>query len=408
MKILFVNKFFFPHGGAEVSLFETEKILRDKGHKVVNFSMKHPMNFSSDFDKYFVSYIDYEKEGIKNEIKASFRLLYSFEAKRKIERLIRDEKPDIVHLNNIYHQISPSIIHSVKKFKIPLVMSLRDYKLICASYHMLHDGNVCEACSNGKYYNCFFKKCVKNSRIKSLLNTIEMYLHHNILHIYDLIDVFISPSKFLKTKIEENGFKGKIYYLPNFVITSSFKPKYDWQENSIVYFGTLTKQKGLFTLIEAVKDLNVKLKIIGEGPLHDALINKVAVERLRNIVFLGYMNAENLAKEIYKSKFVVLPSEWYENNPRTIIESFALGKPVIGSRIGGIPELIKDNLTGLTFNTGNADDLRSGIEYLLKNQHKISNFGIRARKFIEENLNEEKHYEKLMEIYSNAIDKNNQ
>jgi len=403
MKVLLVNKFFYPKGGAEKSYFETGKLLENKNHKVIYFSMCNPRNVSSYYNKFFLSNINYDKENIRNIIKASLRLLYSFEAREKIENLIKKERPDVAHLNNVYHQMSPSILHSLKKFKIPIVMSLRDYKMVCASYSMINNGNLCEACKGGNYYQCFLKGCVKNSRLKSLLNTIEMYFHHKLLKIYDLVDLLISPSKFLKMKMLEMGLKKKIVHLPNFVRLKNYKPSFYWKEESIVYFGRLEKIKGLFTLIEAVKDLNINLKIIGEGTLEDSLKRRIIESKIKNVNLMGYMSDLNLHKEIKNSMFIVLPSEWYENNPRAIIEGFALGKPAIGSRIGGIPELIKDSLTGFTFETGNVADLRLKIEYLLNNQHEISKLGINARKFVEEKLNEDIHYEKLMEIYSTAM-----
>lgn len=405
MKILLANKYFFHKGGAEISFFETAKLLENKGYKVIFFSMRHSQNYSSEYEKYFVSNVDYDKKGFRYEMAISLKLLYSFEAKRKIEELIEREKPDMAHLNNIYHQISPSILHSLRKFRIPMIMTLRDYKMVCASYSMLNNGSVCDVCKDGRYYNCFFRGCVKNSRAKSLLNTIEMYLHHKILHLYDLVDFFISPSRFLKSKLEEMGFKGEIVYLPNFVNIEDYQPQYEYEENSIVYFGRLSKEKGLFTLIEAVKGLDVKLKIIGEGPIRESLEHRAKSKEIKNIEFLGYKSGEELKNEIRKSMFVVLPSEWYENNPRSIIEGFALGKPAAGSRIGGIPELVKDKETGFTFEPGNAKDLSEKIKELLVNKSLLKKMGENARRFVEVELNQEVHYKKLIEIYNAAMDR---
>ena len=268
MKILLSNKFFFIKGGAENSFFLTAKVLKKGGHEVSFFSMSHSRNIPSKYDKYFVSNVDYEKNELRNAVRVSHKLLYSFEAKRNIVKLIKDEKPDIVHLNNIYHQLSPSILHAIKQFDLPVVMSLRDYKMVCASYLRLSKGKVCDACKGGSYYHCFLKSCVKESSLKSLLSTIEMYLHHKIFHIYDLVDVFISPSQSLKSNLVEIGFKGNVVYLPNFVNTNNFVPKFNYKQKTIVYFGRLSREKGLETLIDAVKDIkDVYLKIIGEGPL---------------------------------------------------------------------------------------------------------------------------------------------
>lgn len=405
IKVLLVNKYFFRKGGAEVSFFETSKLLESNGHKVVHFSMHHPRNLSTKYQKYFMSNVDYEKKGVINALRASSRILYSFEAKSKLEKLLREESPDIAHLNNIYHQISPSIIHSLKKFNIPIVMSLRDFKMTCASYSLINNGHICEVCKGGKYYHCFINSCVKDSKLKSLLSTIEMYLHHKIIQIYNDIDIFISPSRFLKLKLKEMGFKKKIIHLPNFLMINNVKPTFNWQEKSIVYFGRLIKEKGLFTLIEAVKNLNIKLKIIGEGPLKASLEEKAKSLRSKNIELHGFQESENLKKAIKKSMFVVLPSELYENNPRTIIEGFALGKPAVGTNIGGIPELIKNDKTGFTFEPGNVKDLRNKIEFLINHERKIIEFGKNARHYVETELSHDKHYKKLIQIYHEARSK---
>lgn len=404
MKILLANKFFYLKGGSEVSFFDTANLLEKMGHKAIFFSMQHSQNLSSVYEKYFVSNLDYEFNGFKNRISAASRLLYSFESKKKIERLIREERPDIAHLHNIHHQISPSVLHSLKKFNIPVILTLHDYKMVCPSYSMLCGEKICEACKSARYHNCLLKGCVKDSRIKSLLSTMEMYLHHKILRIYDIVDLFISPSRFLKDKLEEMGFRRKIVHLPNFIKLDKFTPEYNWDEKSIVYFGRLSREKGLFDLIEAVKNIKgIRLKIIGEGILEEEIKNKINIEDIDNVILLGYKRGEDLKNEIRKSMFVILPSTCFENNPRCIIEAFALGKPVIGSRIGGIPELVKDNQTGLTFEAGDPEDLRRKIEYLIDRPEKIIEMGRNARSFVEKEFNAEKHYRGLMEIYNQII-----
>ncbi len=403
MKILLGHKYFYPRSGAEKSFLQTVEILKKNGHKVSIFSMRHPRNFASEYDKFFVNNVDYDDKNALHSIHYAVKLLYSLHARRRIEALIRQERPDIAHLNNIYHQVSPSIIHSLKKWRIPIVMTLRDYKLVCASYSMFAGSGACEACKNEKYYHCVLKKCVKDSRLKSFLNTLEMYFHHSLLHIYNKIDVFISPSQFLKAKTREMGFKGHIEYLPNFVQVDEYQPRFDWQERSIVYFGRLSKEKGLVTLLKAMQGLpDIKLKIIGEGPLRGLLEQETKDLKLKNVGFLGYKNKDELNEEIKKSMFVVLPSEWYENNPRTIIEGFALGKPAVGARIGGIPELIRDNETGLLFEPGNVEDLKQKIEMQAADSDKIKQMGKNAWQFVEQELNEQKHYAGLMKIYEQA------
>jgi len=405
MRILLINKFLYPKGGDAISTLNTGKLLTAKGHKVIFWGMAHPSNPDYSYKDYFVSNVDFNKPtSLIRQIKAGLRIVYSLEAKRKIERLVKAEKPDIVHLNNFAHQISPSILDVFKKYKIPVVMTTHDYKLVCPIHFMLSNGKPCEKCKDGKYYQCLINICTKNSRLKSLLNTIEMYLHHKILHIYDLINISIAPSFFLKNKLDKMGFRGKIVLLPYFVQLKEYIPQYNWNNNSIVYFGRLSSEKGILTLIEAVKGLDITVKVIGEGPMKEILESKIESNKYNNINFLGYRKGESLKNEIGKSMFTISPSEWYENYPFSIIEAFSLGKPVIASRIGGIPELVKDERTGLMFEPGNSGDLRRKIEYLINKPDKIREMGQDARTFVEKELNAEKHYLRLIEIYERAIE----
>ena len=406
MKVLLVNKFFFPKGGDAVAYFATADLLRRKGHEPVFFSMAHPENLPSPFSKYFVENTDFNSGGgLIKQLKVATRILYSFEAKRKVERLLDDERPDIVHLHNICHQISPSIIDLFKKRAIPVVMTLHDYKLTCPVYTHLTNKGICESCKGGRFYNVLLKRCTKGSVVKSFINMAEMYLHHNILHIYEKADRFIAPSRFLMEKTKEMGFGGKIVHLSNFVDSTEYEPSYQWMGNSLVYFGRLSEEKGLITLLNAVKGLDVNLKIIGDGPQKDELLEKIDIDAIDNVTFLGYKTGEELYEEIKNAVFIVVPSEWYENNPRSIIESFAIGKPVIGARIGGIPELVKDGETGLTFEAGNADDLRVKVNLLFNDTDKVIEMGKKARKFVVDNYSSEIHYQGLMKIYDEAIEK---
>lgn len=408
MKILLINKFLYPKGGDAISTLATGKLLRDKGEEVSFWGMDYPENSGFPYRRYFVSPINFNKRGgIKSQFKAASRILYSREAKKKLEVFINlVGRPDIVHLNNIAHQISPSILHIFRKYRTPMVMTLRDYKLVCPAYLLLAKGQPCEKCKNGRYYWCFINRCTKDSYLKSLVNTLEMYLHHCLLNIYDLIDVFISPSQFLKQKFREMGFKREIFYLPNFLFLDEFIPDYHFKERAIVYVGRLSGEKGLFTLLEAFNGLECKLKIIGEGPQKENLKLKVEKEKIDNIDFLGYKSRDELKDIVRQAMALVLPSECYENNPRSILEAFALGKPVIASRMGGIPELVRDNETGLTFKAGDKLDLKNKILYLIKNIDRFEEMGRKARKFTEENFNPEKHYQKLLNIYQMAIDRN--
>jgi len=400
MKVLLVNKFLYAKGGDAISMLDTGRLLFAKGHQVIYWGMDHPSNSDYPHKEFFVSYVDLNKPGsIGRRIKITTNILYSFNARDKIERLVRLEKPDIVHLNNIAHQISPSILQVFRKYRIPVVMTLHDYKMVCASYLMINHGNICEACKDGNYHKCFLKKCVKNSRMKSFINMVEMYLHHRILHIYDSIDVFISPSLFLKKKLEDMGFNRKIIHLPNFIEDNGATLPHKTRVNTVLYFGRLSSEKGIKTLIKAVRGMDIELRILGTGPYENTLKRYVEAERIRNVFFLGYKTGNELTVEIRNALVVVIPSEWYENNPRTVLEAFSLGTPVIGARIGGIPELVQDYNTGLTFKPGNVDDLRRKLMYCIDNKKKVFEMGKTAQEFVCENFNQAQYYDKLMNIY---------
>jgi glycosyltransferase involved in cell wall biosynthesis len=406
MKVLLINKFLYPKGGDAVSTLATGRLLVEKGWEVVFWGMDSPETPDYPYKGLFVSNVNYTNgQNVLRQAKDALRIIYSFEARRKLGRLLDECRPDIVHLNNFAHQISPSVLDAIKRRGIPAVMTMRDYKMVCPSYSMLAHGMPCERCREGRYYHCLFNRCTKDSALKSLVNTVEMYVHHRMLHIYDKMDTYISPSRFLQEKVREMGLRGEIVYLPNFVDVEKFIPSYEGEEESIIYVGRLSHEKGIATLMDAVKDSRVTLKVIGDGPLKKELVSKVQEERIDNVVFLGYKTGRELHDEIRKSLFLVIPSEWYENNPRTVIEAFALGKPVIGARIGGIPELVKDWETGLTFTSGDARDLREKIEQLLDNPEKIPEMGRKARALVERELNPEIHYRSLLSIYERAIHK---
>lgn len=404
MKVLLVNKFFYLRGGDTRVFFSRAKLLKKNGHDVSFFSMLSRDNPDTPYSDYFVSNIDFNaKLGLLGNLKAAGRALYSYEARNKISRLIRDERPDIAHLHNICHHLSPSIIDALKTAGVPVVMTLHDYKLVCPAYSMLSRGVPCERCKQGKYYHCFFRKCTKGSALKSLLNTIEMYLHHRFLHIYDKVDVYISPSRFLVDKVREMGFSGKVVCLPNYIDISEHEPSYDLESNSIVYVGRLSEEKGVDTLIDAVRGLDIELKIIGDGPMRNELQRKVAGCGINNVRFLGFLNGPELQSEVKKSIFAVSPSRCYENSPNSVLEAFALGKPVVGARIGGIPELVIDGFSGLTFEPGNAADLREKIESLVSDESLVSLMGRNARDLVRKNHSPATHYTGLMDIYNNLL-----
>jgi glycosyltransferase involved in cell wall biosynthesis len=366
--------------------------------------MAHPDNPDYDSAQLFVPHVDLtQAHTLAEQIRISRNIIYSKEAKSRFAGMVDSFKPDIVHLHNFAHQISPSILDIVDKLNLPAVMTMHDYKLVCPAYTLLSKNRPCERCRKGRFHWCLLRQCIKDSYPKSLLNTIEMILHHRVWKIYDPIRIFIAPSRFLEDQCRRMGFKGKIIHLANFIRPRDCTADQTTQDGGICYFGRLSREKGLHTLLKAAEITRASIKIIGDGPIREELEAIKKNNRLDQVRFLGYLTGEDLNREIAASLAVVLPSEWYENNPLSILEAFSLGKPVIGARIGGIPELVEDGITGFTFEPGSHEQLAERIDHLLVHAHEATAMGAKAKTVVHDHHNPETHYDALMNIYKQAM-----
>ncbi|MBU0731984.1 glycosyltransferase [Patescibacteria group bacterium] len=346
MRILQINKYGYPKGGADKYFLNVSAALKKEGHQVYKFSMDEPK-------------------------KQHRSLFWSWSSDKTLKNIIKEFKPDVAHLHNIYHDFSSSILYVLKKHGVPSVMTLHDYKRICPNYRLYTKDAVCERCKYKKYINCFTHKCLKDSYILSLGGSCEAYLHQSILNSWDKnIDLYISPSKFLKNKFKEWDVKKDIEYLPNFVETKKTDVKRD---NYLLYFGRIEKEKGIEVLLDAMEQLpNERLVIAGKGSYQ--------VKDTDNVRYVGFV--KNVDELVSKAKLVIIPSLWYENNPLNALEAIALGTPILASDIGGIPELT-DNL----FKPGDATDLAN----------KILNYKDKGGK---QHISKEDHIEKLIKIYN--------
>jgi glycosyltransferase involved in cell wall biosynthesis len=317
--------------------------------------------------------------------------------------LLDAEPVDLAHIHNIYHQISPSILPLLKQRGLPVIMTLHDWKLICPNYRLYRQGKICEACKGQRYYQAVAKKCVMESRAASLLNCLEAYLHHR-LRIYESnVDYFICPSEFMKHKMAEHGLpENKLRVIHNGVEVQTFRSSSD-DCGFILYFGNLTEEKGVFTLLEAARFLKTKeIVVTGTGPAALPLREKAAHLGIKNIRFLGFVPEETLVATLRGASFTVIPSQWYENFPSSVLESMAYGKPVIGSRIGGIPEQVEDGVNGLLFEPGNAVDLAEKINYLAARPSLVREMGYNARRTVKTKYSMDRHYEQVMALYNEA------
>lgn len=406
MKILMVNKFFYIKGGSETYYFALKQLLEAKGHTVIDFSMKDEKNFDSPYLEYFVESVDYNGEmSKKQQLKAARNIIYSTEAKRKLEKLIQDTQPDIAHLHIFQHQLSPSILDVLKKYDIPTVYTAHDLKMLCLNYVMMTHGQLCEKCKNGHYLNCLKQKCVKNSILKSSINVLEGYLH-KWKRSYDTIDVIMTPSLFYRKKFMDFGIsKERVHHLSNFLDREcpEVEPAKD-KEQYFLYFGRLSVEKGVLTLIKAVENTKNLLYIVGKGPCLQEIEQYLKEHNMTNVKLLGFKSGKELINVVGNARAVILPSEWYENGPYSAIESLQLGRPVIGSELGGIPELIDGN--GKVFHHGDVEELRQILEQFPKpGTPDYQQYCMRSEEIFAENYMAESHYEKLLLMYEKAIQK---
>jgi glycosyltransferase involved in cell wall biosynthesis len=409
MKVILAHKFYHMTGGTEQYFRDLAAVLEQNGHDTIPFALQHPDNPATPYAKYFLPNLNYRDASpiyrLKNFGRIIGRTLYSWEARKHIEQIIREQQPNIAHLQSIEHHISPSILHSLKKYNIPIVQSVNTYKLVCASYRLflIEQNEICERCLYGKHYHAVQMRCVKSSLSASFLAMVEKYLH-DLMKIYHLVNCFIVSNDFMGMQLRNAGYPAdKIVKLLNPFMLDEYKANYEF-DNYILYFGRLDPEKGVMTLLEAMKQLpNVKLVVIGHGTQEESLSQFVAQNRLQNVEMVGPKWGKSLEPYLAKTKLVVVPSEWYEPSPYVIYQSLAMGKPVIGAKIGGIPDLITDD-TGLTFKPGDSVDLAMKIETLVHDEAKLSIMSRAARQWAEEKLAPQVYYDNLMSIYKDIIE----
>lgn len=405
MRVLAANKFYFVKGGAERYFFELKRILEERGDEVVPFAMEDPRNEPSEYSDLFVSHEGFENgTGPLRRLRAAVRVVYSVEARRKIEHLVDRVRPDIAHLHNVAHQLSPSIIRGLRSKGVPVVQTLHDYKLVCPSYQMMVDGENCERCANSRYYNAVVRRCMRRSLARSLTVCVEAYAHHLLGTYREGVRLFIAPSRSLRDRMVAHGVDAdRIVHLPYSIALDGYEPRYGWDGYG-VYVGRLSAGKGLNTLLSAASlARNVGVRVVGTGPLEGELTERAAREGLDNVEFMGYRTGDDLKALFGGALFVVVPSECYENSPLTVYEALALGKAVLGSTMGGIPELVDVGETGLLFEAGNPEALAERMRELHDDPSRAVEMGRAGRRKIEREYAPARHYERMMDIYERAI-----
>lgn len=399
MRILLVNKFHYLRGGSEKYYFELAQLLKSKGHTVGFFSMKHEENITTGDAEYFVEEIDLNTG---SKLKA-LDVIYSQENKRLMAKALEEFKPDIVHINNFQRQLSASIIDAIKEKNIPIVMTAHDLNPICPASIMLYNGEVCDDCITKGYAQCIKKKCVKGSTLKSTLGVMEKK-YYDIHKVFRKIDCIISPSEFNKNQLVNGKLKyNEIVALHNFV-NESERNEYVLGDYAF-YLGRLSKEKGILNLIEAIGDIpDAKLLIAGDGPERERIEAYISEHKLDGrITLLGYQNQDSIHKYITNSRFVVIPSICNENCPYSVLEAMEIGKPIVASRIGGIPELIADGENGYLYKADDINELKEKLMLMLDNDDKVNRFAQKSRELYESYYSPDSYYNELIKIYNKVM-----
>lgn len=361
MKVLLVNKFHYRKGGSETYYFTLAEALKDRGHEVIFFSMKDEKNVPCEQEKYFVPNASVNGS-IRSRINMATRAVYSKEAYQNMTRLLQDERPDLVMLNNIHRQITLSVIDAVKDFdpNLPIFWTMHDLMAACPAYVMLDgNGRICEQCLDGNFGHCVENRCIKGSLPMGVLAKYEAdFIRRKGL--YYKVDLYICPSEFNLRMLKRAGFTDRQMIMMRNPLPVD--ARYELSEGSgdyLLYFGRLAAEKGVRTLIDAAHNVGCRLEILGTGPMEQELKDYVKRIGADSITVLGYQSGQTLVDFIKGSRCVVVPSMWYENAPYSVIEAMALGKPLVVSNYGGLPELVEDGKNGYIYDAAGGDTVEA-------------------------------------------------
>lgn len=400
-KLLNVNNYHYRRGGSDVVYLEHAALMESLGWDSAYFSMHHPQNLATPWSEYFVDELEFgHSYGLLDKIAMAGKAVYSFEAQRKLGRLLDAFRPDLAHLHCIYHHLSPSILPTLSKAGVPVVMTAHDLKLACPAYKMLNEGGICERCKDGSVLNVIQHRCVRNSLGASTIVALESGLQRRMDTYRKYLDKVVVPSRFFMEKFIEWGWpRDKFVYIPNYVDAARFTPHYE-PGRYFLYFGRMAPEKGVATLLRAAHRAGVPLKLAGTGPIQDEL-KALNAELGGQAEFLGFQSGAALHTLIAEARAVVLPSEWYENAPMSVLESCALGTPVIGADIGGIPEMIEPDVTGWTFASRDVDGLAALLARVAAlPDAAVAERGRAARAMVAQRFNQDNYVSAMLALYA--------
>jgi len=429
MRFTIVNYRYFISGGPERYYFNIKEILERNGHDVIPFSVKSCRNVDAGgYEQYFLDIVDDEvyfaqtkKKTPKMILKSFTRMFYSLEAKEKMKRLLKDTKPDLVYIMQFHNKISPSIIDAACSLKIPVVHRISDFQYMCPNALFYNDKiGVCEDCLKGKRWSCVKYRCVLNSRVYSGIKMMAKWLH-DVMSVHKRVDAFVVPSEFTLQKLNVYGIPNeKLNHIPTFFNLKEINPQVDYKP-FVLFVGRIEKQKGLMTLVKAFENLPYELKIIGfsndgyEDELK-AYLGKPSKPTMNvestiaygingNIHFLGKMSFEEIVPYLKTCLCTTVPSEWYDNFPNVVLESYAFKKAVVATDFGSLQYMVEEGKTGLKFKYADIEDLKKKIIWMFEHPEDTRAMGEEGYKLIETKYSPEIHYQSLMTLFRRVLQK---
>ncbi len=407
MRILYCNKYNFRFSGTEVYLFELMDLLRTHGHETALFSMADPRGQPTEYDQHFVPHVEFKDGSVAWVTRARLagHAIYSTQARSRLRKMIAAFQPDVAHVRNIYHHLSPSILWELRAQGIPVIYHLNDFKLLCPAYNLVAHGRTCEACRGGRFIKAMVNDCYPGGRGAAAVLTAEAYVHHWLGTYEKCVNQFIAPSQFVRWKLVENGFdESKIKVIPHFQRVPEQPPSPPAKDAPILYFGRLSPEKGVADLVRAMQYLpDVRLQLAGDGPERQALHKLVRDLHLTSTQFLGQLSGVKLHEAIASSRFTVLPSLAYETLGKSILESYAWGRAVVASDLGSRRELVRDRETGLLFEPGNVRQLAETIRGLAEHPTLANEMGAAGRRWVETTHSAEQHYQAMTGLYEDLV-----
>ncbi|MGB0115896.1 MAG: glycosyltransferase family 4 protein [Terriglobales bacterium] len=403
MRILYCNKYNYLFSGTEAYLFDLMQRMEDRGQDVALFSMDHGSSPAFAGRSYCIPHLDFKDPdvGFLKKVKMAAHAIYSPSARRAMRRCLADFSPDLAHIRGIYHHLSPSILWELKHQGIPVLYHINDFKILCPTYNFVANGRACELCSHGAFYHAATSGCYAGPRSSAMVLAAEAYLHKWLRTYERCVDMFLAPSEFVRKKLIASGLPARrIEVLPHFQALPA-NEDVTFDEGYLLYFGRLSAEKGVYELLRAMVQLpHIPMIIAGDGPERPRLESLAKELNLNQVLFAGMVHGEKLEKLISGCSFSVFPSHAYETLGKSILESYAWGRPVIASDLGSRRELVEHGITGLLYTDGDRNQLARSIGFLFDRPDLIEKMGAAARKRVKDKHDPEQHMAKLLELYS--------